>query len=106
MLERPNLSFKSQRDALAQAASTAAVDSTYGQAMQSAQGLIRDAAVRGQQAAQAPIGNGVTAEALAALWAGRNGGTNAAALPMTDKDTTLQFNSNNESEQYIYHGLL
>lgn len=74
MLERPNLSFKSQRDALAQAASTAAVDSTYGQAMQSAQGLIRDAAIRGQQAAQAPIGNGVTAEALAALWAGRNGG--------------------------------
>ena len=106
MLERPNLSFRSQRDALAQAASTAAVDSTYGQAMQSAQGLIRDAAVKGQQAAQATIGNGVTAEALAALWAGRNSGMDASTQPMPNNGQAPQFNSTNESEQYIYQGLL
>lgn len=98
MLERPNLSFRSQRDALAQAASTAAVDSTYGQAMQSAQGLIRDAAVRGQQASQAPIGNGVTAEALAALWAGRNGGLTSEN---SNTSSSTNYKPTNEMAQLI-----
>lgn len=73
MLERPKLSFNKQREALSQAASTASVDSGFGQAMQSAQGLLSGFA-KATQGGPIKTDNGVTAEALAALWDGRNSG--------------------------------
>ena len=71
MLGRPDLSFKSQREALAQAATGADVENTYGQAMRAAAGLIAEQARLGQRNA-VPAGNGVTLEALQALWNGRD----------------------------------
>lgn len=71
MLGRTDLSFKGQREALAQAATGADVNDTYGQAMRAAGGLISEQQRLGQ-AALAPIGNGITKEALEALWNGRN----------------------------------
>lgn len=73
MLERPNLSFKNQRDALSKAASTASVDHGFGQAMQSAQSLLQGFTETAQAGRTQP-GTGVTAEALEALWDGRNTG--------------------------------
>lgn len=70
MVGRPDLSFQAQREALAKAASVAAVDSSYGQAMQSAQGLLGRAAAMAPRAS-AP-GSGVTLEALQKLYDSRN----------------------------------
>lgn len=75
MLEKPRLSFNKQREALAQAASAAAVqsDNGFGQAMSSAQSLLEGFS-RSVKMVQPEAGNGVTAEALEALWNGRNSG--------------------------------
>lgn len=77
MLERPQLSFKAQREALAQAAAQVPQDNGFGQAIQSAQSLLSEA-TRRSVASQVPAGNGVTAEALAALWNDRNAGIQSA----------------------------
>ena len=73
MLERPKLSFQAQREALAQAAAQVPQDNGFGQALQSAQGLLSEATRRGVES-QVPAGNGITAEALSALWNGQNAG--------------------------------
>lgn len=101
MLGRPDLSYQGQREALAAAATGAEVNDTYGQAMRAASGLISEQAKMGQQLA-APVGNGVTVDALRALWNGQNSGiqsqidgTNAQLSgiqnqgPQTDRETYL-----------------
>jgi hypothetical protein len=66
----PDLSFQKQREALSQVASAASVDSSFGQSMGAAQGLLREAQRVGATGPAA--GNGITPEALAALWNGKN----------------------------------
>lgn len=70
MFDRNNLSFKNQREALAQAATSPAIDSTFGQAMQSAQSLIQGASSFGSSGAR---DTGLTPEILTALKQGPNG---------------------------------
>ena len=79
-------------------------DNGFGQAIQSAQSLLSEATRRGV-ASQVPAGNGITAEALAALWDGRNAVMQSAidnvnaeiARPTTNKKSLRRgYNTNNK----------
>lgn len=73
MLGRPDLSFKSQREALGQAAEAAPTSDIYGQAMQSAQSLLNTASGIGFKHKTANV-TGISPEILKELWDGRNSG--------------------------------
>lgn len=110
MLGRPDMTLRGQREALAQAASQASTlgNDVFGQAMQSAQGLIRDA--QSFAPGEATPGNGITAEALAALWQGQNQGIQGEIDNVNGQlngtDSYPQFNAGSAGEQQIYEGLM
>ena len=106
MLGRPDLSFKSQREALAQAATGADVENTYGQAMRAAAGLIAEQQRLGQ-AALAPVGNGITKEALEALWNGRDAGLQSQIDGTNQKLSGIQSaGPQTDRESYLVNGLI
>lgn len=92
MLGRPDLSFKSQREALSQAASAAPTGDIYGQAMQSAQNLLNNVQNIGNMA-RTVDNSGISKEALLALWNGRNSDVQGEINAIDNKLNELNTNS-------------
>lgn len=124
MLSKPDLTFKAQQAALAEAAKQVPqTDQIYGQALQSAQNLIASMSNKGTP--EGAAGTGVTKEALATLYGSddiasqiealRNQISGSAILNGTNQNkgsfrpggpTNNYSPKQGEIEQYLYNGLI